>query len=167
MLGRKKAPPKKKVHEKSIMDHIKEAAKKKCKRTARWLCKICHKFNHDIDQYMKNPVNQVNMLEEVLDEVLDWLIDWLIIITLPIRLNVSGQRGKIIIQTKDTSFWSCSISLYLSLPRKLIGLLDLSSPVRLMAATWSLPDCGWWRQWDCFWFCFTPIRRAGPALVSV
>jgi hypothetical protein len=31
---------------------------------------------------------------------------------------------------------------YLSLPRKLIGLLDSSSPVRLMAAAWSLPDRG-------------------------
>ena len=66
------------------------------------------------------------------------------------------------------SSWPCSISLYLSLPRKLIGLLDPSSPpVRLMAATWSLPGCGWWRQWDCFWFCFMPIRWAGLALLSV
>ena len=68
---------------------------------------------------------------------------------------------------KRYSFQPCSISLYLSLPRKLIGLLDPSSLVRLMASTWSLPDCGWWRRWDCFWFCFTPIRRAGLALVSV
>ncbi len=88
------------------------------------------------------------------DSIDHTLINWLIIITLPLRLNASGQRGKIIIQTNDTSFWRCSISLFLSLPRKLIGLLDPSSPVRLMAATWSLPDCGWWRQWDCFWFCF-------------
>ena len=31
---------------------------------------------------------------------------------------------------------------YLSVPRKLIGLLDSSSPVRLMTAAWSLPDRG-------------------------
>ena len=36
-----------------------------------------------------------------------------------------------------------------------------------MAATWSLPGCGWWRRWDYFWFCFTPIRQAGLALLSV
>ena len=34
--------------------------------------------------------------------------------------------------TNDTSFRPCSVSLYLSLPRKLIGLLDPSSLVRLM-----------------------------------
>jgi len=96
-----------------------------------------------------------------------WMIDWLIISRLPLRLNASGQRVQIIILTNDPSFRPCNISLYLSLPRKVIGLLDPSSPVRLMTATWSLPDCGWWRQWDCFWFCFTPIRQARLALVSV
>ena len=65
-----------------------------------------------------------------------------VIITLPLRLNASGQRINIIMLTKDTSFWPCSISLYLSLPRKLIRLLDPSLSVRLMAATWSLPDRG-------------------------
>ena len=44
--------------------------------------------------------------------------------------------------TNDTSFRPCSLSLYLSLPKKLIGPLDPSSPVRLMAATWSLPAHG-------------------------
>jgi hypothetical protein len=43
--------------------------------------------------------------------------------------------------TNDTSFWPCSVSLYLSLPRKLIGLLDPSSPVRLIAATWPHGVC--------------------------
>jgi hypothetical protein len=64
------------------------------------------------------------------------------IITLQLWLNASGQGINKIMLTNNTSFWPCSISLYLSLPRKLIGLLDPSSPVRLMAATWSLPDCG-------------------------
>ena len=58
-----------------------------------------------------------------------------VIITLPLRLNASGQRINIIMLTNDTSFRPCSISLYFSLPRKLIGPLDPSSPVRLMAAT--------------------------------
>ena len=31
-----------------------------------------------------------------------------------------------------------------------------------MAATWSLPDCGWWRWWDCFWFFLRP--QGGPGL---
>ena len=83
------------------------------------------------------------------------------IITLPLRLSASGQRINIIMLTNDTSFRPCSVSLYLSLPRKLIGPLDPSSPVRLMAATWSLPDRGWWRQWDCFLFCFTPLGGPG------
>ena len=89
------------------------------------------------------------------------------IITLPLRLSASGRRVNIIMLTNDTSFRPCSVSLYLSLPRKLIGPLDPSSPVRLMAATWSLPDRGWWRRWDCFLFCFTPIRQAGLALFSI
>ncbi len=63
-------------------------------------------------------------------------------IMLPFRLNASGQRINIIMLTYDTSFRLCSISLYISLPRKLIGLLDLSSPVRLMTAPWSLPGRG-------------------------
>jgi hypothetical protein len=71
-----KGHPKKNVCEKSIMDHIEEAAKKKCKRRAWMFCKTCHKFNHDMEQCMKNPANQVNMLEEVLDEVLDETADW-------------------------------------------------------------------------------------------
>jgi len=86
------------------------------------------------------------------------------VVTLPLRLSASGRRIDIIMLTNDTSFWPCSVSLYLSLPRKLIGLLGPSSPVRLMAATWSLPDCGWWKRWDCFLFCFTPIRWVGLAL---
>ncbi len=77
------------------------------------------------------------------------LIDWFII-TLPLRLSASGRRINIIMLANDTSFRPCSVSLYLSLPRKLIGPLDPSSPVRLMAVTWSLPDRGWWRRWDCF-----------------
>jgi len=66
----------------------------------------------------------------------------IIIIMLPLRLSASERRINIIMLTGDTSFWPCSVSLYLSLPRKLIGPLDPSSPVRLMAATWSLPDRG-------------------------
>ena len=50
-----------------------------------------------------------------------------------LKLNASGRRINIIMLTNDTSFWLCSVSLYLSLPRKLIGLLDPSSPIRLMA----------------------------------
>jgi hypothetical protein len=65
-----------------------------------------------------------------------------VIITLPLRFNAPGQRINRIMPTNNTSFRPCSVSFYLSLPRKLIGLLDLSSPVRLMAATWSLPDRG-------------------------
>jgi hypothetical protein len=83
--------------------------------------------------------------------MLAWLIDWFIIM-LPLRLSASGRRINIIMLTNETSFRPCSVSLYLSLPRNLIGPLDPSSPVRLMAATWSLPDRGWWRQWDCFLF---------------
>ena len=37
-----------------------------------------------------------------------------------------------------------SLSLFPCL--EIIGLLDPSSLVRLMASTWSLPDRGWWRQ---------------------
>ena len=51
-------------------------------------------------------------------------------------------RINIIMLTNDTPFRPCSVSLYLSFPRKLIGPLDPSSPVRLMAATLSLPDRG-------------------------
>ena len=68
------------------------------------------------------------------------LVVVVVIIMLPLRLNTSGQGINRIMLTNDTSFWPCSVSLYLSLPRKLIGLLDPSSPVRLMASTWSLPD---------------------------
>ncbi len=46
---------------------------------------------------------------------------------------MSGLRINIIMLTNDASFRPCSVSLYLSWPRKLIGLLDPSSPVRLMA----------------------------------
>ena len=88
-----------------------------------------------------------------------------VIITLPLRrlnANTSGRRINIIMLTNYSSFWPCCVSLYLSLPIQLIGLLDPSSPVRLMASTWSLPDRGWCRRWDCFWFCFTPL--GGPGL---
>ena len=81
-------------------------------------------------------------------------------------LNASGGTVKIKILTNDTFFLPCSVSLYFSLPRKLIGLLGPSSPVRLIAASWSLPDWGWWRQWDFFWFCFTPIGKAGLDLIK-
>ncbi len=74
-IGKGKGPPKKNVCNKSIMDHIKEAAKKKRNRRARMFCKICHNFNHNTDQCVKNPMNQVNILEEVLDEVLDETAD--------------------------------------------------------------------------------------------
>ena len=104
-------------------------------------------------------------LHVAFQRLIDWLIDYHCDI-IQLRLNASGQRVKIIILTNNTSFWPWSVSLNLSLPRKLIGLLDPSSPVRLMAATWRMPDCGWWRPYDCFWFCFMPIRRAMFALVS-
>jgi hypothetical protein len=42
----KKGCPKKHKRRKSIMDHIKESAKKKRKRTNRMFCSICEKFNH-------------------------------------------------------------------------------------------------------------------------
>ena len=48
------------------------------------------------------------------------------------------EKIKIIILTNDTPFGRVA-SLSLSLPR-IIGLLDPSSPVRLMASTLSLPD---------------------------
>ena len=62
---------KKNVCEKSVMDHIEEAAKEKHKRRAWMFCKICHKLNHETDQCMKNPMNQVNIFEGVLDETAD------------------------------------------------------------------------------------------------
>ena len=65
----------------------------------------------------------------------------IVIITLPLRLSASGRRINIIMLTNDTPFGRVAF-LYLSLPRKIIGPLDPSSPVRLMAATWSLPDRG-------------------------
>jgi hypothetical protein len=76
MSGRKKGHPKKNVCKESIMDYIEEAKKKKHKRRVRMFCKICHKFNYDTDQCMKDSANQVNTLEKVLDEVLDETADW-------------------------------------------------------------------------------------------
>ena len=43
-----------------------------------------------------------------------------VIITLPLKLSASGRRINIIMLTSDTSFQPYSVSLYLSLPRKLI-----------------------------------------------
>ncbi len=69
MQGR--SGPKKNVCKKSVKDHIEEAAKKKRKMRAWMFCKTCPKFNHDTDQWMRNPMNQVNIFEAVLNETAD------------------------------------------------------------------------------------------------
>jgi hypothetical protein len=56
----KKGRPKKNERIKSVMDHIKESAKKKQKRRVRYFCKICQKFNHNTQDCWKNPKNQLN-----------------------------------------------------------------------------------------------------------
>ena len=51
----KKGRPKKNVREKSVSDHIKDAAsKKKRKRRVRMFCSICHKYNHNTNDCYKN-----------------------------------------------------------------------------------------------------------------
>jgi hypothetical protein len=59
----KKECPKKNERIKSVMDHIKESAKKKQKRRERYFCKICQKFNHNTQDCWKNPKNQSNAIQ--------------------------------------------------------------------------------------------------------
>ena len=58
-VARKLGRPKKNVREKSVMDHINKAAKKKCKRQARMFCKICHRFDHTTEGCFKNSKNRL------------------------------------------------------------------------------------------------------------
>ena len=55
----KKGRPKKDERRKTIMDHIKESAKKKRKRVNRMYCSICEKFNHNTKDCFKNQVEGV------------------------------------------------------------------------------------------------------------
>ena len=55
----KKGRPKNNVHQKSVVDLIKESATKKCKTKKKMFCKIFHKFNHNTEDCFKNPVNQL------------------------------------------------------------------------------------------------------------
>lgn len=52
------------------MNHIKESAKMRHQRQGvRLFCKIpCQKFNHNADDYFKNPVNNVTRLQEAEDD---------------------------------------------------------------------------------------------------
>ena len=56
----KKGRPKKNERIKSVIDHIKESAKKKRKRRVRYFRKICQKFNHNTRDCWKNLNNQSN-----------------------------------------------------------------------------------------------------------
>ena len=58
--GGKKGRPKKDERRKTIMDHIKESAKKKRKRVNRMYCSICEKFNHNTKDCFKNQVEGVS-----------------------------------------------------------------------------------------------------------
>ncbi len=58
-MAAKKGHPKKDEHHKTIMDHIEESAKKKCKRINRMHCSICEKFNHNTKDCFKNQVEGV------------------------------------------------------------------------------------------------------------
>jgi len=60
LAANKKGRPKKNKRIKSVMDHIKESAKKKRKRRVRYFCKICQKFNHNTQDCWKYPNNQSN-----------------------------------------------------------------------------------------------------------
>jgi hypothetical protein len=56
-VARKKGWPKAGVCEKSVVDHIKESAKKKQSRRTKFYCRICHKFDHNIADCFQNPAN--------------------------------------------------------------------------------------------------------------
>ncbi len=58
LAAKKKRRSKKNKRIKSVMDHIKESAKKKWKRRVKLFCKICHKFNHKTQDSWKNSTNQ-------------------------------------------------------------------------------------------------------------
>jgi hypothetical protein len=48
VAARKKGRLKADVHEKSVVDHIKELVKKKQSRRTKFYCRICHKFDHNM-----------------------------------------------------------------------------------------------------------------------
>ncbi len=56
--GQKKGRPKANTQEKWIADHIKDSGKKKHKRAVQMFCKICHKYNHNMNKCFKNPLNK-------------------------------------------------------------------------------------------------------------
>ena len=56
----KKGCPKKHERRKTIMDHIEESAKKKCKRSNRMFCSLCEKFIHNTKDCYKNQVDGVS-----------------------------------------------------------------------------------------------------------
>jgi hypothetical protein len=62
--GMKKGRPKANAHEKGISDYIKDSGKKR-KRTVRYFCKICHKYNHNTKDCYKNPVNNKSATNEL------------------------------------------------------------------------------------------------------
>ena len=60
----KKGRPKANAREKGVSDYIKESGKKR-KRTVRYFCKICHKYNHNTKDCYKNPVNNLSATNEL------------------------------------------------------------------------------------------------------
>jgi hypothetical protein len=68
VAARKKWWPKADVCEKSVVDHIKELAKKKQSRRTKFYCRICHKFDHNMADYFQSPANWQCTLEEGTDK---------------------------------------------------------------------------------------------------
>ncbi len=67
--AKKKGRPKADNHEKSLVDHISESAKKKRGRRTNFYGRICHKFAHNMVDCFQNPANcQQSTLEEATDE---------------------------------------------------------------------------------------------------
>jgi hypothetical protein len=66
--SKEKGWPKADVCEKSVVDHIKESAKKKQSRRTKFYCRICHKFDHNMADCFQNPANQLSTLKEGTDK---------------------------------------------------------------------------------------------------
>ena len=65
VAARKKGRPKANVREKSVVDHIKDSAKKKKRtRKIKMYCSICQKWNHNTVDCYQNSANKKTTLKE-------------------------------------------------------------------------------------------------------